>query len=71
MNKGKLTRKISHEIKEFLTVFLFLAPFFLSFAVYGMYVARNLGGNARNSVETRNSRVTHSTTPSSVLQVVA
>jgi hypothetical protein len=43
MNKGKLTRKISHEIKEFLTVFLFLAPFFLSFAVYGMYVARNLG----------------------------
>ena len=43
MNKGKLTRKIGHEIKEFLTVFLFLAPFFLAFTAYGMNVARNLG----------------------------
>ena len=43
MDKGKLTRKIGHEIKEFLTVFLFLAPFFFSFAAYGMYVARSLG----------------------------
>jgi hypothetical protein len=43
MNKERLTRKISHQIKEFLTVFLFLAPFFFSFTAYGMYVARNLG----------------------------
>ena len=43
MKKEKLTWKISHEIKEFLTVFLFLAPFFFSFTAYGMNVARNLG----------------------------
>ena len=43
MNKGKLTKKIGHEIKEFLTVFLFLAPLFFSFAAYGMYVARSVG----------------------------
>jgi len=43
MNRERLTRKISHEIKEFLMVFVFLAPFFFSFTAYGMNVARNLG----------------------------
>ena len=43
MNRERLTRKISHELKEFLTIFVFLAPFFFSFTAYGMNVARNLG----------------------------
>jgi len=43
MDKERVTRKISHEIKEFLTVFVFIAPFFFSFTAYAMNVARNLG----------------------------
>jgi hypothetical protein len=38
MNKESGKERIVHELREFLTVFLFLAPFFASFATYRIYL---------------------------------
>ena len=38
MNKEKCRQGIVHEVRELLTVFLFLAPFFVSFATYRVYL---------------------------------
>ena len=41
--RAESKRRIAHEIKEFLTVFLFLAPFFMSFATYRICVVGETG----------------------------
>jgi hypothetical protein len=38
MAKGSLKQRAAHEMREFFVVFLFLAPFFISFATYRMYL---------------------------------
>ncbi|MBV8477908.1 MAG: hypothetical protein JO033_27705 [Acidobacteriaceae bacterium] len=38
MNKADAKERFAHEMKEFFVVFLFLAPFFISFATFRMYV---------------------------------
>lgn len=46
MKKQKLQRKVGHELREFLTVFLFLVPFLFSFTAYGIYVAQEFGASS-------------------------
>jgi hypothetical protein len=41
MKDSSLSHKLAHEMKEFLAVFLFLAPFFLSITNYRMYLQGN------------------------------
>ena len=36
MDKGSLKQKIIHELGEYLTIFLFVAPLFLAFSTYSM-----------------------------------
>ncbi|HEY6343908.1 MAG TPA: hypothetical protein VIY49_20625 [Bryobacteraceae bacterium] len=43
MNKENRKQRIVHELWEFLTVFLFLAPFFASFATYRVYLKGGSG----------------------------
>jgi hypothetical protein len=43
MKKGNYKARIAHELKEFLVVFLILAPFVVSFAIYRMYLAGQPG----------------------------
>ena len=41
MKDSPLRHKLTHEITEFLAVFLFLAPFFLAITNYRMYLQGN------------------------------
>ena len=43
MNKGNAKQRLAHETKEFLVVFLLVAPFFISFATYRTYVVGESG----------------------------
>jgi hypothetical protein len=43
MTRAESKRRIAHEIREFLIVFLFLAPFFMSFATFRTYVVGEPG----------------------------
>jgi hypothetical protein len=43
MTKSSLSQKVTHELAEFLWVFLFLAPFFLSFETYRIYLLHESG----------------------------
>jgi len=38
MTQGKLAKRIVHEANEFVVVFLFLAPFFISFAIFRVHL---------------------------------
>ena len=41
MTDSSIKQKLAHEIREFLAVFLFLAPFFLAITNYRMYLQEN------------------------------
>lgn len=43
MDIANSKQRIAHEMKEFLTVFVLLAPFFLSFSTFRMYVTSGFG----------------------------
>ena len=43
MNSSKARQKIAHELNEFLIVFIFVAPFFLSFEAYRIYLLHEPG----------------------------
>lgn len=42
MNISKAKQRIAHELKEYLTVFLFVAPFFLSLEAYRGYLVHDV-----------------------------
>ena len=42
MDKASVKRKIAHETREMIVIVLFLAPFFLSFSTFKMYVTHDL-----------------------------
>jgi hypothetical protein len=44
MEQPKLKQKITHELSEFLRIFLFLAPLFFTFAAYRMAMLEKPGG---------------------------
>jgi hypothetical protein len=43
MNIADSKKRVAHEMEEFLVVFVLLAPFFVSFATFRMYVTREFG----------------------------
>ena len=43
MNIADSKKRVAHEMYEFLVVFVLLAPFFVSFATFRMYVTREFG----------------------------
>jgi len=43
MNREESVRNIRHEMVEFFSIFIFLAPFFLSVSIYRMYIERESG----------------------------
>jgi hypothetical protein len=45
MNSSKAKQKIAHELREFLFVFLFIAPLFLSFEGYRIYLLHEPGSS--------------------------
>jgi hypothetical protein len=49
MTEGKFQKRIVHEANEFMVVFLFLAPFFISFAIYRVHLLGVCGKESSSS----------------------